>query len=169
MTSPGLVLPVDVLAHQTLDAIIAAAFDLGVDLPADRYVTTGPAVHDCPQVVVSSLNLRTGLPASGNIAGSNIPGAAANGMQWCAPPWSLAMVVEIVRDCQPIPNTRSGTMNKTALATAALVPATDVEVLRQSFNYLAENQWAPFDVSIQLNPITGAFVATTANLTVALS
>lgn len=165
MTSPSATNDVTAVAETVLEALEQAAFDLGVTLPTERYITPGKAVHDCEQVAIVGASLRTGLPSSGNIP-TGLPGSAGGG-QWCAPPWSAVMTVEIVRSCAPVPNSR-GVIPKSQITAASAIVFQDADVLRGMANSLATKTWANFDITIQLPPMDGGMAVTIANLVVPL-
>lgn len=165
MTSPGSTNDVMTVAETVLASIEQAAFDLGVTLPSERYITPGKAVHDCEQVAIVGASLRTGLPASGNIP-AGLPGSAGGG-QWCAPAWSAVLSVEIVRACAPVPNTR-GVIKKSQITAASAIVFQDADVLRQMAANLATQTWANFDITIALPPMDGGMAVTIANLVVPL-
>lgn len=165
MASPEL--EVSDLAQLVLKSVEDAAFELSVTLPSIHYITSGTAVHDCEQVVVTAASIRPGAPSAGTIS-SGLPGAATNA-PWCEAPWSLVMTAEIVRDCAPTPSSRTGTVPK-AKITKAFTDFTspDAAVLMSAASIIGKKSFLNVDASIRLAGMGGGMSATVLNLVVAL-
>jgi hypothetical protein len=137
-------------AQRFLDLVVDAAAELGIELPAKQYITTGEAAYDCNQVVVAIQAVSIGLP--------NMPPTGINEIGNCCPPaWSMHLAVDIVR-CHPTSST--GVVSAERLTTAAEESAQDTAVLldataaRQQ-DYLFGNLVA----TVQYQPPSGGMAA----------
>lgn len=150
------------LAGLILKGIVDAAFELSVTLPTTQYVTSGTAVHDCEQVVVTAASLRPGAPSAGNIS-SGLPGAATTA-PWCENAWSLVLSAEIVRDCAPTPS-RSGVVPKPKYTkTLHDFTSPDAAVLMRAIDITAKRSFVNIDASIRLPGMGGGMSAVIATI-----
>lgn len=152
------------LAEQVLDAVVQAAMDQGVDLPAKRCVTVGQAVHDCEQVAVVITALNPGIPAGGG-GGLGFPGSAS-GAGFCAPPWSVVLTIEIVRcyDVMVINEIQPGEY----ITAAMKPPSRDAEVVMGAIDNISTTSFTNVVPSIRFAPPSGGLIATIGNLTLGL-
>lgn len=143
-------------ANQFLEFVVAEADELLVDLPTKQYVATGQAVHDCEQVVVTLVELNTGLP-----------GAPTFVIENCPPTWAQAMMVDIVR-CGPAPNSK-GVVASAKITAHSKVQSKDVAVLMGAANRRVNMRFGAVAGQILFPPPEGVYYVTRLVLQVPVS
>jgi hypothetical protein len=99
-----------------LSQVVDVYFSRGVELPERRYWLTGTEAFDCPQVVIAVKGASLGTA-----------GAPAQ-LTRCSGPKTLSFTVDIIR-CAPSVDNRGRLPDGSAVEAAALMVATDMELL----------------------------------------
>lgn len=134
-------------AEKFLGYIVDAADELGVELPEKHVVTSGEAVHDCNQVVVTVTGIATGPPGAETFVLDN-----------CPPMWTMSIDVDIVR-CGLEPNNK-GQVSVHKLTLAAEQSSADTAVLMNATNRKLNERFGGLIASIVYLPPSGGTYVT---------
>lgn len=142
-----------------LEKVADAAANNLYDIPAYRYATTGQAVYDCEQVSVAIQRVQTGL--------SGIPGGDfIEGGFGCQFGWTLVAELAIVR-CGPKVSAK-GTVSQEATKAALDSSSQDTFILMEAMENLAQELIGSLRCALIPQAPNGAYVGTTAQLTLSL-
>ncbi|QGF20272.1 hypothetical protein SEA_SIXAMA_93 [Gordonia phage Sixama] len=155
MTDPDQGYRLSSAGQRILDHVINVAQLKLYDLPERRFVTTGPAVFDCPQVSVSLLRIEAGM-------GVNPGGELVQGGPNCDFGWSIISDVAIVRK-GPVPNNK-GIISPARLTAGTEQSSQDAFILMEAIENLAEEQFGGFTASMVPAEVEGGLVAVLANI-----
>lgn len=147
-----------------LDRVVEAAVAAGIELPERRYVTTGGAVYDCAQVTVSSNSVSMGLAGDPNIP----PGYGP-----CAPGWTSAFELAIIRPASEAPRGRRGTVapDVSCIEADTERASADASVLVAAVEKSAGGATGEYGVvpaSIQFGEVAGGLTAVVLSVTLNL-
>lgn len=159
MTSPEGGLRLSTAGTTILDKVVNVASLHLYDLPSKQYVTTGPAVFDCEQVAVSLLRINSGL-------GLNPGAELVQGGPGCDFGWSIVAELAIVR-CAPKPSPK-GVVPLDRLKAGTEKSSQDTFILLETIEALAEEIYGGFNASLIPFGSEGAFVSTSATITMVL-
>jgi len=150
------------LASRILESVQLAATDLSITLPPKQYITSGEAVHDAEQVVVTVLGLATGIPDASNAAG--IPHAI------CAPTWQQEVRVDIVRCVPNWKADRNGIVPGDTITESLRSASEDAGILLEAIGKITTwpDNFGDTLASINFPAPSGGFQAVTAGITVVL-
>lgn len=148
-----------------LDRVRSVAADLEVELPDRQYVTTGGAVYDCAQVVVSANAITVG------IAGAE--GPSSIGMHGVIPGWTCLLELSIVRNASEAMQGRHGTIAPSVndIESDTEVADKDAAILCGAVAALAGPDWdqrGEIPASLQFGDVEGGFTAVVLTATINL-
>jgi hypothetical protein len=137
--------------------IESEAVALGTEIPDRRYVTTGGAVYDCEQVTVSANSITTGIAGATNDPTQTNVGP-------CAPGWTVAVELAIVRSAAEAPVGRRGNEPPSVdcIEADTAVAGADAAILTQAIESIAGPGWDQFGqvpASVQFGEVQGGLTA----------
>lgn len=144
--------------------VVEAAAAANVELPERQYITTGGAIFDCPQVVVSANQITTGVAATD---------ASGQAVGVCPPGWQVQTELSVVRPVREQPQGRRGNVAPTVedVESDTAVADSDAAILTQAVETIAGSDWDQYGqvpASLQFGEVQGGLTAVVLTVTLNL-